>query len=89
MNIKLHLSAVVAAGVLLLSGCNSTSEGSSDTRVAKADNADLVCESRPTTGSNLRKKRCMSRALAKEVRKETREAMRRVEVKGRAQSHTK
>ncbi|BBN80153.1 hypothetical protein PA25_01380 [Pseudoalteromonas sp. A25] len=87
MKLKLHFSAVVAGSILLLSGCNSTSESSGD-RVAKVDN-DLVCESRPTTGSNLRKRRCMSRELADEMQKETKASMRKVEVKGRAQSHTK
>ncbi|NOU52921.1 hypothetical protein HG263_20685 [Pseudoalteromonas sp. JBTF-M23] len=87
MKLKLGLSVALAGSILLLSGCNSTSE-SSDDRVAKVDN-DLVCESRPTTGSNLRKRRCMSRQLAEQVQRENKDAMRQVEKKGRGQSHTR
>jgi hypothetical protein len=74
----------VIALIAIASGCNTTSD-SNDTKatVASSKKTNLVCDSRPRTGSNVRRKKCISKALADELRRESQEAMRRTEKIGR------
>lgn len=63
---------------VLLTACSSTSENATnenETHVV-AKNKDMVCEQRASTGSHLRKKRCMSRKVAEAVREVNKENMR-------------
>ena len=76
------LSAI--ALVALLAGCNSTSDDTDTTaKVASSKKTNLVCDNRPRTGSNVRRKKCITKELADELRRESQEAMRRTEKIGR------
>lgn len=73
---------------VLLAACSSSQPGYADkskenddkyTKMAKDKN--MVCEFRPTTGSHRKKRTCMSKELADEVRRRNQEALRSQESK--------
>ncbi len=64
--------------LLVLAGCHSThgSGNGTTSTVAKTNTKDQVCEQSATTGSNLKKRRCMSRAVSDAVREQNQQDMR-------------
>jgi len=67
---------IIVSNLLFLSGCSSLSEDS------LSSNENMVCENRAATGSNIKKRVCMSRELAEEQRKKNQEAMREINKRG-------
>ena len=70
---------------LFLSACASS--GTKDTTSLESDD-DLVCEYIAKTGSNLKKKTCMSRALAEEIDRKNRNDLKDAWRRGQTQAHT-
>ncbi|WP_139326801.1 hypothetical protein [Shewanella sp. UCD-KL21] len=70
---------------ILLSGCASTT----DQKTASNNNEDLVCEYIAKTGSNIKRRTCMTRELADELRKENEADMREAWRKGQTSAGTK
>lgn len=75
--------------IALLSACSSSQSGyaeksaENDKEYAKmVKDKKMVCEYRATTGSHRKKRTCMSKALAEEVRRKNQEALRSQENKG-------
>ena len=75
--------------IIFLGACSSSQPGYSDKSAANdkkykemAKDKNMVCEYRPTTGSHRKKRTCMSKALADEVRRRNQEALRSQEHKG-------
>jgi hypothetical protein len=75
--------------IALLSACSSSQAGyaeksaENDKKYATmAKNKDMVCEHRATTGSHRKKRTCMKKALAEEIRRKNQEALRSQENKG-------
>jgi hypothetical protein len=74
---------------ILLAACGSTSPGYDDKSKENDDkyskmkkNKDMACEYRASTGSHLKKRTCMSKELADEIRRRNQEALRSQESKG-------
>jgi len=67
---------ITIVSAITLIGCHSTDEQGTSTQTVQTNKQEMVCEQRATTGSNLKKKRCMSKKLAEEVRKVNQENMR-------------
>ncbi|MCW8833925.1 MAG: hypothetical protein OQK03_11445 [Colwellia sp.] len=79
----------LVALVTFISACSSSEPGYSEQSAANdkkyekmAKDKNMVCEFRPTTGSHRKKRTCMSRELADEVRRQNQEALRSQENKG-------
>lgn len=79
----------VVSLAILLTACSSSQPGYADkskenddkyAEIAKDKN--MVCEYRPTTGSHRKKRTCMTKQLADEVRRRNQEALRSQESKG-------
>jgi len=70
------LIIISTVGLLLLSGCSSLSDDS------LSSNENMVCEKKAVTGSNIKKRTCMSKELAEEIRKKNQEAMREINKRG-------
>tara|TARA_R110000744_G_scaffold29968_1_gene71190 strand:- start:5031 stop:5315 length:285 start_codon:yes stop_codon:yes gene_type:complete len=70
---------------VLLAACSATDPGKSKANDAMYDkmakDKDMVCEYRPTTGSHRKKRTCMKKELADEVRRRNQEALRSQEYK--------
>lgn len=63
--------------ITLLTACHSTSDTAANkTTVAKTSSKNMTCEHTASTGSHLKKKRCMSKELAEAVREVNKENMR-------------
>ncbi|BBN80152.1 hypothetical protein PA25_01370 [Pseudoalteromonas sp. A25] len=77
MSKAIKVIGVIGFGVAI-AGCSSTQDTQSGSAASWKD-PDMVCESIAQTGSNLRKKRCMSKELADEIRANTKEGMRKLE----------
>jgi len=62
----------------MLAACGSTNETASNNDESQkvASNKDMVCEQTATTGSHLKKKRCMSKKVAETVREVNRDNIR-------------
>lgn len=73
--------------VLLLSACSSQKDNSQYEQLAK--NKEMVCENRAQTGSNIKKKKCMSKDLAEAVHQKNQEALRRLDKKGQTWTDNK
>ena len=69
----------------LLSGCAAQNSGTT----AANNDEDLVCEYVAKTGSNLKRKTCMTRQLSEELQKENENDLREAWRKGQTQAHTK
>lgn len=69
-------SGLIVIGLLFLFGCSSTKDES------LAKNEDLVCEYKAKTGSNIKKRTCMSKELAEEIRRKNQEVMRELDKRG-------
>lgn len=71
---------------ILLAACSATDASKSkanDAKYAKmAKDKDMVCEYRPTTGSHRKKRTCMKKELADEIRRRDQEVLRSQESKG-------
>jgi hypothetical protein len=76
---------LILASALFVTAC--TSSGAQNT-LADADDQNLVCEYIAKTGSNMKKKTCMTRALAEELERETREDLNEAYRSGRTQTTT-
>lgn len=77
---------LLASSVLVfISGCaaQKTAENVS------YDDQDLVCEYVAKTGSNLKRRTCMTRQLSEELRKENEDELREAWRRGQTQAHTK
>ena len=72
---KITLS-LLSIGLLVLTGCSSISKD------ALANNENMVCENIAVTGSNIKKRTCMSKELAEEQRRKNQEAMREINKRG-------
>lgn len=70
------LIVIIISSLLFLSGCSSLSEDS------LSSNENMVCEKIAVTGSNIKKRTCMSKELAEERRKKNQEAMREINKRG-------
>ncbi len=75
--------------VALISACSSSQPGyaeksaANDQEYAKLDeNKNMVCEYKAETGSHRKKRTCMSKELADEIRKRNQAVLRRQEHKG-------
>ena len=75
--------------VVLLSACSSSQPGYADKSKENNEkyekmskNKNMVCEYRPTTGSHRKKRSCMTKELADEVKRRNQEALRSQEHKG-------
>ena len=73
---------------ILLAACSSSQSGyaekskENDDKYAKmANDKNMVCEYRPQTGSHRKKRTCMSKELADEVKRRNQEALRSQEMK--------
>lgn len=89
MEYKMIRKISIIALVTLISACSSSQAGyaeksaKNDQQYAKmAKNKDMVCEYKATTGSHRKKRTCMTKALADEVRRKNQEALRSQENKG-------
>jgi hypothetical protein len=71
--------------MLFLSAC--VSSGSKNTVSLEHDD-NLVCEYIAKTGSNLKKRTCMSRTLAEELERENKQDLRDAWRRGQTQAHT-
>jgi len=71
--------AIISFATLLVA-CSGNPNG----KVAKnqVDTSDMVCETSASTGSHLKKRKCMSKGLAQAVREQNRDALRKQESKG-------
>jgi starvation-inducible outer membrane lipoprotein len=67
--------ALAAITVSILSACAAAPKNTEQTKLAK--NKNMVCEHSANTGSHLKKKKCMSKKLADEVRRESQESFKR------------
>lgn len=72
--------------VVLLCGCaaNQTDENG----LSASNDEEMVCEFIAKTGSNLKKKRCMTKTLSEELEKENKHDLREAWRKGQTQAHT-
>ncbi|KPZ71785.1 MULTISPECIES: hypothetical protein [unclassified Shewanella] len=70
--------------LILLSGC--AAQNTDDT--VSYNDEDLICEYVAKTGSNLKRKTCMTRELSDELRKESEQDLREAWRKGQTQAHT-
>ncbi|SHI02308.1 hypothetical protein [Ferrimonas marina] len=52
---------LVVLGVVLMAGCASTEESAAGAQANNQDD-DLICRQERTTGSNIRKRRCRTKA---------------------------
>lgn len=73
---------------ILLAACSSSQSGyadkskeNDDKYTKMANDKNMVCEYRPMTGSHRKKRTCMSKELADEVRRRNQEALRSQEMK--------
>lgn len=80
--------------IAVLSACSSSQAGYSeksaenDKKYAKlAKDKNMVCEFKTQVGSHRKKRTCMTRELAEEVRKRNQEALRTAEKGARTQAH--
>jgi hypothetical protein len=75
---------IVSGLFLLLIGCAST-----ETEQQSASNdEELVCEYIAKTGSNIKRKTCMTKSLARELYRENKQDLRDAMRKGQTQAHT-
>ncbi|WP_371377292.1 hypothetical protein [Thalassotalea aquiviva] len=73
---------IIISIVSIITGCApSQSEHEKYNGIAK--NEDMVCEHIASTGSHMKKKRCMTKELAAEVREKNQQAMKEASRKGR------
>jgi hypothetical protein len=89
MEYKMIKKISIIALVTLISACSSSQVGyadksaENDQQYAKmAKDKNMVCEYRATTGTHRKKRTCMSKELADEVRRKNQEALRSQENKG-------
>ncbi|MCJ8304059.1 hypothetical protein [Shewanella sp.] len=80
------LVGVILLSILLNMGCASNEASSNDE--SAVNDEELVCEFTAKTGSNLKKKRCMTKSLAKELGRESKHDLREAMRKGQTQAHT-
>ena len=69
---------VATIATLIIAGCGSTSN-ESGAQLASAETTDRknqVCEMSATTGSHLKKKKCMSKKMAKRIREQSQSVIR-------------
>ncbi|NMH64420.1 hypothetical protein [Shewanella salipaludis] len=71
--------------IALIVGCSSKS--AVDTAAMEKEH-DLVCEYVAKTGSNMKRRTCMTRVLAEELRKESKEDLREAWQRGQTQTST-
>ncbi|ATG78100.1 hypothetical protein P4S65_16175 [Pseudoalteromonas sp. B131b] len=69
------LLGILSINLLLLSGCTALTKDDNS-------NSNLVCEKIAVTGSNIKKRTCMSKELAEEQRKKNQDAMREINKRG-------
>ena len=65
---------------IMLGGCAAAPKDTEYRELAKSK--DLACEHSAKTGSHLKKKKCMSKELADEIRRRNQQALRSQESKG-------
>ncbi len=73
MNLKNITLMVITASFLF--ACATAPKDSNQSKIAK--NKNMVCEHSANTGSHLKKKKCMSKKLADEIRRESQESFKR------------
>ncbi|MEC4726015.1 hypothetical protein HWQ46_10695 [Shewanella sp. D64] len=73
---------IVSGLFVLLAGCASTETE----KQSASNNEELVCEYRAKTGSNLKKKTCMTKTLAKELYEQNKQDLRDAMRKGQTQT---
>ena len=69
------IKIITALSLLTIVGCHSTHNKDNSEVVAQTSNKEQVCEQSATTGSNLKKRRCMSRKLADQIQRVNQENM--------------
>ncbi|WNC71151.1 hypothetical protein RGQ13_13595 [Thalassotalea psychrophila] len=75
MNIK---TIILVASVITLGACSSTESQDNkkdEMTLASAKSNGMVCEHRASTGSHLKKRSCMSKELADEIREHNKHDM--------------
>lgn len=75
---------IVLISSAFLFACSSTSG-----EKTAYSNEDMVCEYVAKTGSNLKRRTCMTRELSEELRKESEHDLREAWSRGQTQAHTK
>lgn len=73
---KVLLSLV---STVFLFACSGTAEKAEDGSTVAKVNKNMICENTATTGSHLRKKKCMTKAQAEHLRKISKEDMQRAQ----------
>lgn len=65
---------LLAAGLILVAGCTTTATSSGETRMAAAEDENLVCESKKVTGSIIPQRICMTKEEWEEQRQAAKDA---------------
>lgn len=88
MELKMLKKTLLISITILLAACSSSQSGyadkskeNDDKYTKMANDKNMVCEYRATTGSHRKKRSCMSKELADEVRRRNQEALRSQESK--------
>ncbi len=75
--IRRHVSILAVA--VIFAACAETPTDADGNTVAQANDEGVICESRPTIGSNLGRRACTTRAEREEAARKTREEIRNSE----------
>lgn len=77
---------LLASLLIFVSSCAANNPDEGD--LSASEDEEMVCEYIAKTGSNLKKKRCMTKALSDELAREAKQDLREAWKKGQTQAHT-